>query len=73
MSKRFLVIAVILIAVILSGLVMIFMIATTPVVIDGGGMYQDDATFMWTNEFVGTAIASTATAKAYTVTPTRPR
>ncbi len=71
MSKRFIAIAVILIALTLLSLLAIIMLTTASMGIDGEGMYHSDATrLMWTNQFVVTAIAETATAKAYTVTPT---
>ncbi len=47
------------------------MIAIATIPRDYGDGRNSDATELWvTNSFVGTAIAQTATAKAYTATPT---
>ncbi len=69
MSRRFTIIAVALVMVILLCAIVIIDIVKTPVVIDDGGMYR--VTDIWvTNSSISTAIAGTVTAKAYTVTPT---
>lgn len=71
MSRRFILIAAALIIVTLLGLIVVMIaIATTPMCPDCGGMYNPNLTELWvTNSFIGTAIAQTATAKAYTATP----
>ena len=65
MSKRFLVILVFLIAVIIAGLLTIFMITTMPTSSDISGT----AIIFPTSPLVDTAISATRTAKSWTATP----
>jgi hypothetical protein len=70
MSKRFLVITAALITIALLGLLVIFMFIENTGLDYGENFGVDVTVLIQTNSFVGTAIASTATAKSWTATPT---
>jgi len=71
MTRRFTIIAVGLIIIILIGVIMTISAIDSSISLGSGGIYYySHSTVFGTNSSVGTFIAQTITAKAYTDTPT---